>query len=63
MTINLLSVQDAAYVFGGSKERASFEQELVTDLIELITVFSARTDGTRSNKALRAMTVARATLQ
>ncbi|MBA4445650.1 IS607 family transposase, partial [Cylindrospermopsis raciborskii CS-506_C] len=31
-------------------EETTFEQELVTDMIELITVFSARLYGSRSRK-------------
>jgi putative resolvase len=33
-----------------SAEETTFEQELVTDMIELITVFSARLYGSRSKK-------------
>jgi predicted site-specific integrase-resolvase len=33
-----------------SNEELTFEQELVTDMIELITVFSARLYGSRSHK-------------
>jgi len=37
-------------IINQSKEEISFEQELATDMIELITVFSARLYGSRSNK-------------
>lgn len=33
-----------------SQEETTFEQELVQDMIELITVFSARLYGSRSKK-------------
>lgn len=37
-------------IINKSSEELSFEQELVTDMIELITVFSARLYGSRSQK-------------
>lgn len=37
-------------IINKSPKELSFEQELVTDMIELITVFSARLYGSRSNK-------------
>lgn len=37
-------------IINKSSEELSFEQELVTDMIELITVFSARLYGSRSRK-------------
>src|SRR5919199_295777 len=37
-------------IINKSSEELSFEQELVTDMIELITVFSARLYGSRSKK-------------
>lgn len=37
-------------IINKSHEELSFEQELVTDMIELITVFSARLYGSRSRK-------------
>lgn len=37
-------------IINQSKEEISFEQELATDMIELITVFSARLYGSRSKK-------------
>jgi len=40
-------------IINKSSEELSFEQELVTDMIELITVFSARLYGSRSKKNKR----------
>ncbi|PNK13607.1 recombinase family protein, partial [Cylindrospermopsis raciborskii] len=37
-------------IMNKSTEETTFEQELVTDMIELITVFSARLYGSRSRK-------------
>ncbi|PNJ90706.1 IS607 family transposase, partial [Cylindrospermopsis raciborskii C04] len=37
-------------IINKSTEETTFEQELVTDMIELITVFSARLYGSRSRK-------------
>jgi len=37
-------------IINQSKEEISFEQELATDMIELVTVFSARLYGSRSKK-------------
>lgn len=37
-------------IINKTKEERSFESELVTDMIELVTVFSARLYGARSNK-------------
>lgn len=37
-------------IINKTKEERSFESELVTDMIELVTVFSARLYGSRSNK-------------
>lgn len=37
-------------IINKSAEETTFEQELVTDMIELITVFSARLYGSRSRK-------------
>jgi len=37
-------------IINKSSSEVSFEQELVTDMIELITVFSARLYGSRSHK-------------
>ena len=37
-------------IINQSKEEVSFEQELATDMIELVTVFSARLYGSRSKK-------------
>ena len=37
-------------IINKSIEETTFEQELVTDMIELITVFSARLYGSRSHK-------------
>ena len=39
-----------AIIINKSKESVTFEQELVPDMIELITVFSARLYGSRSQK-------------
>ena len=39
-------------IINKSSEELSFEQELVTDMIELITVFSARLYGSRSRALL-----------
>jgi len=46
-------------------ENASFEDDLVQDVLEIITVFSARLDGVRSRKnqkVLEALKEAAATL-
>ena len=37
-------------IINQSPEEVSFEQELVSDMIELVTVFSARLYGARSRK-------------
>ena len=37
-------------IINQSKEEISFEQELTEDMIELVTVFSARLYGSRSKK-------------
>jgi predicted site-specific integrase-resolvase len=37
-------------IINKSTEELSFEQELVQDMIELVTVFSARLYGSRSHK-------------
>lgn len=37
-------------IINQTKDEISFEQELATDMIELVTVFSARLYGSRSNK-------------
>ena len=43
-------------------ESASFEDDLVQDVLEIITVFSARLYGARSRKVLEALKEAAATL-
>lgn len=42
--------QTQVVIVNQSKEERSFEHELVTDMIELVTVFSARLYGSRSRK-------------
>jgi putative resolvase len=47
----LCELQQIEIVIINKGEQPSFEQELVSDVLEIITVFSARLYGARSNKA------------
>ena len=44
------SLKPVVVIINKSSSEVSFEQELLTDMIELITVFSARLYGSRSHK-------------
>jgi predicted site-specific integrase-resolvase len=50
---SLCEIQSAEVVIINKGEQPSFEQELAQDVLEIITVFSARLYGARSHKAKR----------
>jgi putative resolvase len=49
----LCEIQNIEIVIINKGERPTFEQELAADVIEIITVFSARLDGSRSHRTRR----------
>jgi predicted site-specific integrase-resolvase len=53
LVFSLCEIQSVEVVIINKGEQPSFEQELAQDVLEIITVFSARLYGSRSHKAKR----------
>ena len=57
LVFGLCELQDVEVVIINAGEQPSFEEELVKDVLEIITVFSARLYGARSHKSKKLLDV------